>query len=180
MNSKSLDKARGIAETWHEGQTRKYGEIPYIVHPVAVATLLQEWGVVNAVVLAAAYCHDLLEDTDIGEDLLRSELGDEVLSIVKELSIPVHGVKQGYLDNLAENGSAEAILIKTADRICNTRDFLSEEKFNKADTYFHSGCAVYSKLSDASKKLGLKIVNNAVHAVEEVENELVRACKKDS
>ena len=179
MNSKILDKARNLAEFWHDGQTRKYGDLPYVVHPLAVVAVLEEWGVVSEVILSAAHCHDLLEDTEIGEDLLRSELGDEVLSIVKELSIPGNGDKQCYLNNLAENGSAEAILIKTADRICNTRDFLSEDKFNKADTYFHNGCAVYGKLSEASKTLGLNIVNNAVHAVEEAEDELARAGKKN-
>ena len=50
-DSERIQRAVEMAKTAHEGQLRKTGE-PYIVHPLAVKKILEEWG--------------MDEDTEIG------------------------------------------------------------------------------------------------------------------
>ena len=54
-------KAYEIARKLHDGQFRKSGE-PYIIHPVAVAKILAEFGMDNETVIAGLL-HDVVEDT---------------------------------------------------------------------------------------------------------------------
>ena len=44
-----------FAERKHANYCRKGGNVPYIVHPVAVVETLMSWGIDDADVLAAAY-----------------------------------------------------------------------------------------------------------------------------
>ena len=57
-----LERAVDFATKKHEGQTRKSGE-PYIIHPLAVATILVDWGMDTDTVVAGVL-HDTVEDTD--------------------------------------------------------------------------------------------------------------------
>ena len=86
MNKMSLiEKAIRIAAVAHKGQTRKDGDIPYVVHPFMVSVRLLQHGFRDEVI-AAALTHDVLEDTDFSEEHLLKELGEEVLAIVKTVS----------------------------------------------------------------------------------------------
>ena len=60
----TLDRSRPteVAERYHRGQQRKSGD-PYIPHPVAVTTILAEFGLTVST-LCAALLHDTVEDTD--------------------------------------------------------------------------------------------------------------------
>src|SRR5215208_914430 len=63
----------------HDGQTRRSGE-PYIVHPVAVATILTDLHL-DCATICAALLHDVAEDTEFGIDRLSSEFGPEIASL---------------------------------------------------------------------------------------------------
>ena len=52
-----------VADKAHGGQKRKSGE-PYIIHPVAVAKIVLEYGM-DCQSVAAAMLHDTVEDTDM-------------------------------------------------------------------------------------------------------------------
>ena len=54
-------KAYEIARRLHDGQFRKSGE-PYIIHPIAVAKILAQFGMDNETVIAGLL-HDSIEDT---------------------------------------------------------------------------------------------------------------------
>ncbi|NIH77384.1 (p)ppGpp synthase/HD superfamily hydrolase [Ochrobactrum sp. P20RRXII] len=54
-------------------QRRKYSTEPYIVHPISVACILSNYGYEDDIVLAAALLHDVIEDTKITAEELRSE-----------------------------------------------------------------------------------------------------------
>lgn len=119
-------RAYTVAEEAHRGQTRKSGD-PYITHPVAVATILAEIGMLP-VTLAAALLHDTVEDTDYSLEELTESFGPEVAAMVD-------GVTK--LDKLTYGQAAQSetvrkmivamakdirvLVIKLADRLHNAR-----------------------------------------------------------
>jgi len=72
----NLERAFLVAKEAHTGQLRKSGE-EYITHPVAVAAILAEFGLNEAVVIAALL-HDTVEDTSYSLTQLRKDFGDEI------------------------------------------------------------------------------------------------------
>ncbi len=122
----NLERAFLVAKEAHTGQLRKSGE-EYITHPVAVAAILAEFGLNEAVVIAALL-HDTVEDTSYSLTQLRKDFGDEI-------ALLVDGVTK--LDKLTYGPTAEAetvrkmivamsrdirvLLIKLADRLHNAR-----------------------------------------------------------
>jgi len=75
-----LTRAYNVAAEAHEGQVRRSGD-PYIVHPLAVATILAELGL-DDITLAAALLHDAVEDTGISLDDVTRDFGPEVTAMV--------------------------------------------------------------------------------------------------
>lgn len=113
-----LEHARTFATIAHEGQMRKDGKNAYIVHPERVVKILQQAGVTDKEVLAAAYLHDVLEDTKA--DI--SEFPERVRKLVHELTKPpTLKDKNAYIAGFAGK-SPEAVLIKLADRYDNLLD----------------------------------------------------------
>lgn len=120
--------AMSFAATKHRVQFRK-NELnePYINHPISLANLLcnelSEPVSVNVVV--AAILHDVIEDSKTKPDEIRALFGDEVLSIVNEVSddkkLPVKERKRLQITTASEK-TYEAKLVKLADKICNLRD----------------------------------------------------------
>ncbi|MCL4415057.1 MAG: HD domain-containing protein, partial [Actinobacteria bacterium] len=75
-----VSDAAEVAERAHRGQTRQTGD-PYIVHPVAVATIVAELGL-DARSVVAALLHDAIEDTGLLLGDIEARFGPEVASIV--------------------------------------------------------------------------------------------------
>src|SRR5947209_7510067 len=75
-----LTRAYHVAAEAHEGQVRRSGD-PYIVHPLAVATILAELGL-DDLTLAAALLHDAVEDTGISLEDVTADFGPQVASMV--------------------------------------------------------------------------------------------------
>jgi len=125
-----LRKAYALARTAHEGQFRKGGE-PYIMHPVAVATIIAEDFMMDANSVAAGFLHDVVEDTDTTIDDIRREFGDDVAFLVQVVTKPKsHAPGQAdrakqennfrqLLDSMRRD--IRAVLIKLADRLHNMR-----------------------------------------------------------
>ena len=76
------------AQKWHAGQKRRSGE-PYIIHPIATALYLAGLRL-DAVSLAAALLHDVLEDCNVQSATLRELFGDEVTNIVEGVTKLTH------------------------------------------------------------------------------------------
>ncbi len=78
--------------------------------------------------MLAAILHDTLEDTNTVPDEIRDNFGDEVLSLVLEVtddkSLPKTERKRLQIEN-ASHKSVGAKLIKLADKCCNVRDLLA-------------------------------------------------------
>jgi len=75
-----LTRAYNAAAEAHEGQVRRSGD-PYIVHPLAVATILAELGL-DDITLAAALLHDAVEDTRVSLDDVVRDFGPQVAAMV--------------------------------------------------------------------------------------------------
>lgn len=121
-----VEKALRIAVEAHQGQHRKGDNSPYIAHPVMVALMLRERGFSDRVV-AAALVHDVLEDTEYSEANLVTELGEEVVEIVRvvseDKSLPWEERKKKYIEAV-RLGSDEAKAVSTADKIHNVKSVL--------------------------------------------------------
>jgi len=70
------EAALKIATGAHDGQKRNGGE-PYIVHPVATATLFLTQKMPDTVIAAAAVLHDTIEDTDLTEAAIVVQLTEK-------------------------------------------------------------------------------------------------------
>lgn len=124
-----IKHALSYASFKHSSQVRESGE-PYIVHPIAVAEILLEYGI-DAGMICAALLHDVLEDTDTKLSELKSLFGGEVAELVNGVS----RVKTLRYKSSSENENTESlrkmfvamakdirvIMIKLADRLNNMR-----------------------------------------------------------
>jgi guanosine-3',5'-bis(diphosphate) 3'-pyrophosphohydrolase len=116
-----------FASKKHTHQRRKGGhDIPYINHPIDVATMLATvGGVTDWDILAAAVLHDTVEDTDTTPGELEREFGPMVTSLVMEVTDdPDITSAERKARQVAEAPlkSPGAKLIRLADKSCNVRD----------------------------------------------------------
>ena len=98
--SPKLERALRWAAQGHEGQVRKGSPVPYIEHPMAVAMILDRAGFPEEVVIAGLL-HDLVEDTEITIDEVRSRFGEAVAEAVAgctEVKRDANGEKRPWAD----------------------------------------------------------------------------------
>jgi (p)ppGpp synthase/HD superfamily hydrolase len=126
MDSTIIEKAVRISVSAHKDQARKGDNLPYIIHPIMVAIKLSKYNFPDTVI-AAAFVHDVLEDTDFPEDKLKNELGEEVLEIVKAVtnddSLSWEEKKKKYVETVRA-GSDGAKAVAVADKIHNLESLL--------------------------------------------------------
>ena len=79
-------KAYELAAKAHAAQTRKSGE-PYIIHPIGVVSILVGLQMDDKT-LAAAFLHDVVEDTDYKLDYIKEQFGTVVANWVKSNIFP--------------------------------------------------------------------------------------------
>lgn len=128
-------KAFHLAKTAHEGAKRKSGE-PYILHPIAVASICCNEIGLGSTSIASALLHDVVEDTDYSVADIRDMFGASIARIVDgltklsgEILADVMMGKENasaQLENirhllLTANEDIRIILIKIADRLHNMR-----------------------------------------------------------
>ena len=128
------DKARLFAEAAHAGinQRRKYTGEPYINHPAAVVELVRSVPHTPEMI-AAAWLHDVLEDTPAGLATIIIEFGAEVAILVNHLtdiSQPSQGNRAARkaIDRAhTARASPAAKTIKLADLIDNSRSIVARD-----------------------------------------------------
>ncbi|MBR3836301.1 MAG: bifunctional (p)ppGpp synthetase/guanosine-3',5'-bis(diphosphate) 3'-pyrophosphohydrolase [Clostridia bacterium] len=123
-----IKRAYEIAYEAHEGQYRRSGE-PYIIHPVQVAHILYKLGM-DSESMVAALLHDVVEDTEMTEDDVKKEFGEDVANLVEGVTklgkIPLSTKEEQQAENvrkmlMAMSQDIRVIIIKLADRIHNMR-----------------------------------------------------------
>ncbi len=130
-------RAFKVAQVAHEGQFRASGR-PYITHPCVVCDILIDLGL-DVETLCAALLHDTVEDTDITDNQLREEFGDEIANLVQGVTkldkLQFASKEEEQAENIRKMLVAMAkdirvIIIKLADRLHNMRSlhYLSHER----------------------------------------------------
>ncbi|MCW5515841.1 RelA/SpoT family protein [Muriicola sp. Z0-33] len=137
-DKKLIRSAFDVAVDAHKNQRRKSGEA-YIFHPLAVAKIVASEIGLDAVSIASALLHDVVEDTEYTLDDLERMFGETVARIVDGLTKIAHLNKDMNISQQAENfrkmlltlnDDARVIIIKIADRYHNllTMDSMPEHK----------------------------------------------------
>ena len=132
--SGDLDRLRAafnLARKAHASQKRKTGE-PYILHPIAVATIAAEELNLGTNPVIACFLHDVVEDTDYTLEDIERRFGEDVAFLVK---VVTKQKKDKYemskqLDNFKQmlvsvQYDIRALLVKLADRLHNMRTLSS-------------------------------------------------------
>ena len=130
MLTDKFSKAVSVANYAHYDQTRKGTTIPYIAHPLAVASLAIEFGA-NEDQAIAALLHDAIEDGGAEyEQIILQNFGESVLAMVQGCTDGVPHAngekadwwdrKSAYLDHL-EKAADDVLLVSGADKLHNAR-----------------------------------------------------------
>ena len=128
--------AVALAAQLHDGQLRKGSGVPYLAHPLAVASLVLEAGADEDTAIAALL-HDTVEDQGGLPTLarIRAEFGDRVADIVLACSDSTAEDPSQKADwwtrrreHLARIGDADAssLLVFTADKLHNARAIMRD------------------------------------------------------
>jgi|TARA_B110000211_G_C13764713_1_gene414797 (p)ppGpp synthase/HD superfamily hydrolase len=132
MTQELVQRALAFATLAHHDQKRKYSGQPYIVHPIEVAEIVRTVEHDDEM-LAAALLHDVVEDTDVTIEAIKSEFGEGVADLVDDLtdvSEPRDGnrkVRKAMDREHSARTSARAQTIKLADLISNSSDITAND-----------------------------------------------------
>ncbi len=137
-DKKLIRSAFDVAVDAHKDQRRKSGEA-YIFHPIAVAKIVASEIGLDAVSIASALLHDVVEDTPYTLADIERMFGETVARIVDGLTKIAHLKKDKDISQQAENfrkmlltlhDDVRVIIIKIADRYHNmlTMDSMPEHK----------------------------------------------------
>lgn len=129
-------RAYEYAKRAHAEHMRYSGE-PHFVHLVAVARILAEMGM-GPKTIAAGLLHDIIEDTDVTADDIRTEFGEEILFLVEGVtklgSVRYHGTDR-HNESLrklfvATSQDIRVLMVKLTDRLHNmqTLEHVPKEK----------------------------------------------------
>ena len=181
-DKKLIRKAFDYAVNAHQFQKRKSGEA-YIFHPISVAKIVASEIGLDAISIASALIHDVVEDnSDQSIERIKKEFGTNISKIVDGLTKIGKLNSKGYTDVsiqaenyrkmlLTLNEDIRVIIIKIADRLHNMQTLSSmpyEKQVQKASEtlYIYAPLAhriglynIKTELED----LGLKYTNSDVY-----------------
>lgn len=128
-----ISKAFQFACSAHAGVRRRSGE-PYIMHPLAVATIVSQEIGLGSTSICAALLHDVVEDTEYTVEDIEAQFGKKIATIVEGLTKISGGIFGDHASAQAENfrkllltmsDDIRVVLIKMADRLHNMRTLAS-------------------------------------------------------
>ena len=158
VDTKIIMKAYNYAKEHHGDQKRRSGE-PYIIHPINVAYILSGVGLDEATI-CAALLHDVVEDTDVTDEDLRRDFGEEVADMVAGVtklgSMMFSSVEEQQVEDyrkmfLAMGKDIRVIIIKLADRLHNMRTL----KYLKRDRQIANAKETMDIYAPLANRLGL-------------------------
>jgi len=163
-----VEKARVFATAAHAAaaQLRKYTNEPYIVHPNEVAQIVDSVEGATAEMVAAAWLHDVVEDTGVTLEIIKAEFGAEIADLVgwlTDVSRPEQGNRatRKAIDRAhTAMASAEAQTIKLADLISNCTSIREHDE-------------AFAKIYFEEKRLLLEVLTKGDHGLWEQANAIV-------
>lgn len=185
------EQALRVAAGAHVDQRRKGKKIPYITHPVQVSIILLHYDFPMEAVIAGLL-HDVVEDQGYELTQIEEDFGPLTAEIVDALSErkrdkqgkkrPWETRKQEALEKIRQS-SQEAVAVKVADTLHNTRCFILDFQHEGAELWenFSRGVEAqldyYNKVLDvARERLGAHLL---VDELAEALAELAGICAVD-
>ena len=154
----NAEKARAYAEQKHAGQI--HGTRPFTTHLGEVVSALHEFGHLDDDLTAAAWLHDVVEDTPVTIEEIYSEFGNRIGDLVDALTdgpgkTRVEKKQKPYSTIPKVPG---AVLVKLADRIANVRHTIAAtepqaEKYYEMYKREHAGFCKALNQSGESKEM---------------------------
>lgn len=132
-----LEKAVNLALKYHKGEM--YGAVPYAYHLHAVAESIEEkYSIPDPTLLAVAWLHDILEDTECTRQEIYDECGPDILQAVVALSKNCFPTYEQYIYAVRRNPIS--LQVKIHDTLCNLRQCImdgteTEEKRKRVSKY---------------------------------------------
>lgn len=127
LNNELIAKALRIAALAHKDDTRKGKELPYIVHPVEVAMILQENGMEDDIIIAGLL-HDTLEDTELTKNEVEKEFGKRIADLVVAASEKLEKrdetdweERKKHTINYLKNADEDIQILSCADKLSNAK-----------------------------------------------------------
>lgn len=189
MLTERISHALALAVEAHNGQKRKGTEIPYIAHPMGVASIALDHGADEDQAMAALL-HDAVEDggQHYGE-IIRQQFGDRVADIVDGCTDGVPdatGIKEDwlprkerYIAHLSQC-SDDVLLVSGSDKLHNARAIV-EDLLNIGHSVFDRFTATpdqtiwyYESLSKIFTARGIRIakpLSDTVRRMKQLANE---------
>lgn len=160
-----MDAARFAPEA-HKGQRRKYTNEPYIVHPTRVANRVMVHKGSTPEMVAAAFLHDVYEDTAVSWEEVYALFGQNVHSMVWWLTngpYPEGANRElrKWLDrNKLKDAPWQVKIIKMYDRIDNLND-LHEADMDFKVIYYLESLKLADAIGDADTVLKEELISRA-------------------
>jgi (p)ppGpp synthase/HD superfamily hydrolase len=131
----AIEHALHFATHSHKEQVRKYTGEPYIVHPIAVASLVNKHGGDQNMQIAALL-HDVVEDCEVTFNEIAQRFGPDVMELVFWLSsaskvAPFTGnraARKAFDQAVLAGAPERAKIIKCADLIDNTQSICVHDR----------------------------------------------------
>jgi len=167
-----LERARLFATAAHAavGRLRKCTGEPYVTHAAAVVEILRSVPHDEAM-LAAAWLHDVVEDTAVGLDVIEAEFGPEVAELVGAITSTARGsdapraVREALDRERLATASARAQTVKLADIIDNAGT-VAEHAPEHAVTYIAEKAAMLEVLRAGDPNLWARAAGHLRPAVD--------------
>jgi thermostable 8-oxoguanine DNA glycosylase len=134
-----IPKAFAYAYQKHLGYPRKNKTVPYLVHPMDVASILMKNDAPEHLIIAGIL-HDIVEDTPVLIDEIEDKFGKKVAVLVDGATEPMEmrapelrkhnwpQRKQHTID-LIKNADYELKLLSCADKLSNIRDTINDLRY---------------------------------------------------
>lgn len=139
ISNEILEKAILFAAKKHTGQSRKGNKVPYIMHPMGVASIIYETKKSSNInlILAICFLHDVVEDCNVSIKEIARIFGFHIAGCVEELTTNKEECeklgKQEYLLRKMVKMTSYSLCVKLADVLHNMRDMHSMPSSFKKD-----------------------------------------------
>jgi len=197
LSSSIVVRAFSFAYKAHKGQYRKGSKIPYIVHPMDVASALMK-NEASEEIVVAGLLHDVVEDAGVELQQVEKLFGNQVKRLVKGASEPEEyrremsseerrktwKVRKSHTVSKIKDADYDLKLLSCADKLSNIRDMINDynevgdKLWNKLNAtkeqqswYYNSMLEAYT--TSPSSLVGKPLYNQFKEAVQRLYGEIM-------